>query len=323
MASKALFTALHFELFGHLADGQLSIPEIAKKTGVHVDRTATLLTALTTIGLIESDGGKYSNSPAANAFLVKGAKNDFSDYLSQQIDQQMYGLLDQVAAAMADELPESAISSYADWMADPEAAKLYSDSQHAGSLGPARSLARNLDLSAARSYLDVGGGTGAYAVTLCEENPQLQATVIEFPNVAALGEEYVARAGLQDRITYRPGDLLEVKWPGGQDVVLMSYIFSSVPGEKIKGLVDKAAEVLNPGGRLIVHDFMVDPDRSGPKLAALWQFQHTAFNPHARSVSTDWAADMLSEAGFTQIEAGPMIPGMTSVVSGVVSGSEP
>ncbi|MGB7180479.1 MAG: methyltransferase [Burkholderiaceae bacterium] len=315
MASKALFTALHFNLFSHLADGPLNAAAAAKKMGIHPDRAVTLLTALTTLGLVSRTNDEYANSPAAESFLVAGAKYDFGDYLSQQVDRQMYGLLDQVHLAMADTLPKDAISSYAEWMSDPAEAKLYSDSQHAGSLGPARTLARSLDMSDASQMLDVGGGTGAYAITMCEANPELQATVIDFPNVADLGEQYVADAGLEDRVTYLAGDLLDTQWPNGQDVVLMSYIFSSVPGERIAGLVEQAADVLKPGGRLIVHDFMVDADRSGPKLASLWQFQHTAFNPHARSVSTDWAAATLSNAGFDNPSIAPMIPGMTSIVS--------
>ncbi|MGH1361381.1 MAG: methyltransferase [Burkholderiaceae bacterium] len=315
MASKALFTAIHFNLFSHLDLGRMTAQQAAVKMGIHVDRATTLMTALTTVGLLGRDGESYFNAPAAEAFLVSGAKYDFSDYLSQQVDRQMYGLLDQIEDAMADKLPEEAIGSYAQWMSDPEQARIYSESQHAGSLGPARTLARSLDLSDAQQMLDIGGGTGAYAITLCKENPSLKATVIDFPNVAELGEKYVADAGLTDRVNYVPGDLLDTDWPDGQDIVLMSYIFSSVPGERIAELVANAARVLKPGGRLIVHDFMVEPDRSGPKLAALWQFQHTAFNPHARSVSTDWAADTISAAGFSQPSVEPMIPGMTSVVS--------
>jgi len=318
MGSKALFTAIHFDLFSHLKQGPLNAEQAAAKMKIHPDRATTLMTALTTLGLLTVDGDTYGNSPAAESFLVKGAKYDFSDYLSQQVDQQMYSLLDQVDDAMADRLPDDAISSYAEWMSDPAQAKLYSDSQHAGSLGPARTLARELDLSAASQMLDVGGGTGAYAITLCKANPKLSATVIDFPNVAELGQEYVADAGLADRVNYIPGDLLNTDWPDGQDIVLMSYIFSSVPGECLTDLVGQAADALKPGGRLVVHDFMVEPDRSGPKLAALWQFQHTAFNPHARSVSTDWAEQALSDAGFESTTVEPMIPGMTSVVSGVL-----
>lgn len=317
MASKALFTAIHFNLFSHLDKSRMTAQQAAAKMGIHEDRATTLMTALTTVGLLGRDGDTYFNAPAAEAFLVSGAKYDFSDYLSQQVDRQMYGLLDQVEDAMADKLPDDAIGSYAQWMSDPEQARIYSESQHAGSLGPARTLARSLDLAEADQMLDVGGGTGAYAITLCKENPNLNATVIDFPNVADLGRQYVAEAGLDDRVNYVAGDLLDTEWPDGQDIVLMSYIFSSVPGERIAGLVDHAASVLKPGGRLIVHDFMVEPDRSGPKLAALWQFQHTAFNPHARSVSTDWAAETISEAGFSKTEVKPMIPGMTSVISAV------
>ena len=319
MASKSLFTALQFNLFTHLSEDALTVEEVATKMGTDVDRVGTLFTALTAIGLVSFDGERYRNSPAAQSFLVHGAKYDFSDYLSQQVDRQMYGLLDQVADAISNDLPDDAIASYADWMADADAAKLYSQSQHAGSLGPARTLARELDLSKAEQILDVGGGTGAYAITLCEKNPQLQATVIDFPNVATLGEEYVAKAGLEDRVSFQPGDLLRADWPDGQDVVLMSYIFSSVPGNKIADLVQHAADVLKPGGRLIVHDFMVNAERDGPKLAALWQFQHTAFNPQARSVSTEWAEDTLNDAGFQKTAVRPMIPGMTSVVSGVMA----
>lgn len=316
MASKALFTAIHFDLFTHLAEAPLDAAQAARAMDLHPDRATTLLTALTALGLVARRDGRYSNSPAAEAFLVKGARYDFSDYLSRQVDRQMYGLLDQVDRAMADDLPEDAISSYADWMADPEAARLYSESQHAGSLGPARTLARKLDLGDARTLLDVGGGTGAFAITLCEANPNLAATVIEFPNVADLGEAYVGEAGLAGRIRYLRGDLLETPWPDGQDVVLMSYIFSSVPGEALAGLVRRAFSVLRPGGRLLVHDFMVEPHRRGPRLAALWQFQHTAFNPRAKSVATDWAARQLHAAGFGDVQVGEMIPGMTSLVTG-------
>ncbi|MEZ5654125.1 MAG: methyltransferase [Burkholderiaceae bacterium] len=320
MASKALFTAIHFDLFTHLAERPMAIADAASAMGLHPDRANTLLTALTTLRLVASENGRYHNSPAAQSFLVKGAKYDFSDYLSQQVDRQMYGLLDQVDQAMADTLPDDAIASYADWMSDPAAAKLYSDSQHAGSLGPARTLARGVDLSGARQLLDVGGGTGAFAITLCQTFGHLSATVIDFPNVARLGEAYVAKAGLSERIRYLHGDLLDTEWPGGQDVVLMSYIFSSVPGEALADLVRRAHACLRPGGRLLVHDFMVEPTRDGPKLAALWQFQHTAFNPRAKSVDTAWARQQMSVAGFEGIAAEPMIPGMTYLVTGARGG---
>ena len=316
MGSKALFAALDSGVFTQLADGPLTAEEIGAKTDLHRDRAETLLTALAGLGLISVEEGKFANSPAAEAFLVKGAKYDFGDYLRLQVGRQMYGLMDQLGEALTGDLPEDATASYADWFADAEEARLYSESQHAGSLGPARQLARSLDLNGATKMLDVGGGTGAFAITLAKKNPALNVTVLEFPNVAKLGESYVADAGLTDRVSYNAGNALDADWPGGQDIVLMSYLFSGVPGDAHADLIDKARAALNPGGHILIHDFVVKDSRTGPPLAALWQLQHTAFTPEARSLDDAWLNETLSGAGFQEVSVGPMIPEMTMLAHG-------
>ncbi|MCC5989130.1 MAG: methyltransferase domain-containing protein [Pararhodobacter sp.] len=311
MASKALFAALRFDLFTHLASGPRTAAELARATGLHKLRAETLLTALAGQGLVSVEDGRFANSPGAEAFLVKGAKYDFGDYLRRQVGEQMYGLLDQIEDALDDKLPAEATASYAEWFSDPDQARLYSESQHAGSLGPARQLARAIDLSGAKRLLDVGGGTGAFAITLCEAFPGLSATIVDFPNVAAVGRDYITRAGLHDRISYIEGDAGETDWPEKQDVVLMSYLLSGVPAEAHESLLARAFANLRPGGMLLLHDFVVNSDRSGPRLAALWQLQHTAFTPRARSVDAAWLEKALRGAGFGDVEIGPMIPEMT------------
>ncbi len=316
MGSKALFAALHNKVFTHLSGAPKTSDELAAVTALDPERAQTLLTALAGLGLVSVVDGKFSNSPAAEDFLVKGAKYDFGDYLRLQVDRQMYPLLDQIEQALVDELPEGATGSYADWFSDPEEARVYSESQHAGSLGPARGLARQIDLSAATSLLDVGGGTGAYSITLCNAFPNLKATIIDFPNVATLGRNYVAEAGLADKIRYIDGNALDTVWPKGQDAILMSYLFSGVPDTEHERLIAQAYDCLNPGGIVLIHDFVVHADRTGPKNAALWQLQHTAFTPQARSLDDEWLAARLVEAGFGAVSVEPMIPAMTMLAKG-------
>ena len=316
MGSKALFAALHHNVFTCLSENPMTVQAAATATGLHPLRLQTLQTALASLRLVDVNDGTYSNSPAAEAFLVKGAKYDFGDYLRMQVDRQMYGLMDQIEFALSDDLPEDATASYDDWFSDPDAARLYSASQHAGSLGPALGLAKSVDLSAAKTLLDVGGGTGAFAITLCQTFPDLTATIVDFPNVAAIGAEYVADAGLSDRIAYVAGNALETAWPNDQDVILMSYLFSGVPGEWHEEMIARAHEHRAPGGHILIHDFVVSADRKGPKLAALWQLQHTAFTPHARSLDDAWLADALEAAAFNGVAVEPMIPGMTMLAQG-------
>ena len=224
--------------------------------------------------------------------------------------------MQQLEGVVTDDMSPGDVDSYAKWMENEEEARLYSESQHAGSLGPGRTLARKIDFSKVGHLLDVAGGTGGMAISLCQANPKLKVTILDFPNVVGLGREKVAEAGLSERIDFIGGNALDYDWPTGVDAVLMSYLYNGVPGESIPELARKANEVLNPNGLYVVHDFMVEDDRSGPPLAALWQLQHLAFTPAAKSITPSWVSGMMEGAGFVDIEVDVLIPGMTKVVWG-------
>jgi 2-hydroxy-4-(methylsulfanyl)butanoate S-methyltransferase len=316
MASKALFVALHCNIFTNLSGEAKSAKRLAKEAGVPENRISTICTALNSIGLLERNDDLYSNSDGAESFLVKGAPYDFGDYLRLQIDRQMYGFMQQLEGVVTDNIKPDYIDSYAKWMDDKEEAKLYSESQHAGSLGPGRSLARMIDFSGVDHLLDVAGGTGGLAIRLCQANPNLLVTIIDFPHVISLGKEKVKDAGLSDRISFIGGNALDYNWPTNVDAVLMSYLYNGVPGESIPELARQAYRVMNPGGIYIVHDFMVKNDRSGPHLAALWQLQHLAFTPTAKSITPKWVSGIMQDAGFLEIKENVLIPGMTKVLWG-------
>ncbi len=314
MASKALFAALHVDIFSQLADGPKTAGALAAKTSVPVNRITTLMTALTAIGLVDREEESYFNAPGATAFLVRGARYDFGDYLRYQIDRQMYPFLTQLNEVMDGSLNPEAVDSYQHWMSDPEQAMLYSEAQHAGSLGPGRTLARLIDLSGCHNLLDIGGGTGAMSIRLLETFPELVSTIIDFPNVAEIGWRFITEAGMVDRVRYIPGNALAVDWPTEQDAILMSYLFSGVPGSELPRLVQQAYDCLSPGGHFIVHDFMVEDDRTGPPMAALWQLQHMAFTPEARSVTPGWLKSRMVEIGFAVPHDEEMVPGMTRLI---------
>lgn len=315
MASKALFAGLHVDLFTVLADGPMTPEAIAEATEVPVNRIVMLTTALASVGILAwTDDGRLQNAGAANAFLSSKSKYDFGDYLRYQIDQQMYPFLLQLNAVMQGNLDDEAIASYRHWMADEEQASVYSESQHAGSLGPGRTLAREVDLAGAKTLLDVGGGTGAMTISLCQSYPNLHSTIIDFPNVAEIGWRFISDADLVNRVRYIPGNAVEVAWPGNQDAILMSYLLSGVPGAAVETLICNAYRALAPGGKLMIHDFMVEEDRSGPALAALWQLQHMAFTPEARSLSVGWLVEKGREIGFVTEGGQSLIPAMTKLV---------
>ncbi len=309
MASKVLFVALQFDLFSRLSSTKKRLEELAQETGIEAQQLLTLLTACLSLGLLTRDGEYYGNAPACDAYLVSHASNYFGDYYRFQIDRQIYPQLEHLEAALKGETPPSLYAL----MEDAEEADHFSRAQHAGSLGPAVVMAKRLDLGDCQKLLDVAGGSGAFSITLCQQNPQLSATILDFPNVEQAARQFINEAQLAERIDYLPGNALETSWPSGQDAVLMSYLLSAIAEEHIATCIQLAFRASQSGGRLILHDWMVRDDRTGPVSAALW-FIPNLLTPGTISLTPGWLSGVVSNCGFEQIEVDDLIPSITQLI---------
>lgn len=244
---------------------------------------------------------------------MRGAPAAFGDYFRLQIAHQIYPALLHLDEGLAG--TGAAFDTLGALLSQPAQARTFSDAQHAGSLAAARALAGRLDLGAAGALLDVGGGSGAFAIALCERNPRLRATILDFPAVIDIAREYRRDAGLSDRIALLAGDAVQRSWPPGQDVVLLSYLLSALGDGEIDIVLAKAHACLAPGGLLVVHDFMLDDDRPGPVLAALWFLQYVAYRADGVSFSAADLADRLRDHGFAPSSCEVLIPGITKVAT--------
>ncbi|HEY3067470.1 MAG TPA: methyltransferase [Methylomirabilota bacterium] len=309
MASKALFAALNLDLFSRLADGPKSLEALAAESGIAPTRLLSLLTACVSLGLLETVPGGYANAPASTTYLVRSAPGYFGDYYRLQIDRQVYPAL----TRLDDALRGARVDFYG-LMQDTVEAERFSAAQDAGSRGPARVLAKLVDLDGSRTLLDVGGGTGAFSVALCRRYPELTATILDFPNVRPLAERCIAAAGLEDRITFVGGDALHTKWLAPQDVVVASYLLSAIAAGDGERVVAEAFKVLRPGGRLIVHDFMVEDDRTGPAAAALWLLTAVVIDPEAPSLTPGSVAALMARHGLEPVAVHDVVPGITKAV---------
>jgi SAM-dependent methyltransferase len=314
MASKALFAALELDLFTDLADGPLTCPELAVRNAMAPNRLQTLLHALTGLGLTVLDGGAYSNAPAAGRWLVRGAPDAYGDYFRLQVARQIYPALLDLDAGMAG--TGRPFDTLTDLLGDAGEARTFTAGQHVASLGPAQKLARRLPIRDARSMLDVGGGSGAFTIALLERNPMLRATLLDLPAVVDIARDYLAEAGVTERVGLVAGDALGCAWPGDQDVVLMSYLLSALGAADVDTVLERAYASLRPGGLLVLHDFMLDDDGRGPANAGLWFLQYVAYRSDGVSFSAADLRGRLRGHGFLPTTTEVLIPGLTKVVLG-------
>ena len=312
MASKVLFTALDLDVFTRLAAGPKRLETLAADTGLAAARLEIFLGACVSLGLLVEQDGGYANAPASQTYLVRTAPSYFGDYYRYQIDRQIYPAFERLAGALRGERAE-----FYRLMEDPEEARSFSRGQHAGSLGPAAVLAKAVDLGGRERLLDVGGGSGAFSITLCQRHPKLRATIIDLPGVQATAEAYTREAGVDDRVTFVPGYALETPWPQGQHVVLLSYLLSAVSERDIDPLLARAHAALVPGGMLLLHDFMVDDDGAGPPTAALWLVNALLIDPDVARLSARLLGERARGHGFGDLRAIEVIPGITRALIAV------
>jgi ubiquinone/menaquinone biosynthesis C-methylase UbiE len=313
-ASKALFVAIDLDLFSKLSESAKSLSALVVETGVVENRLETLLTALTGLGLLINAGGSYSNAPASEDYLVKGKPAYFGDYFLLQTDQFIFPAFNDLGNVIQDgELPSN-WRDYETLMQDEEIAARFSKGQHAGSLGPAVVLSKQLDISDKTALLDVAGGSGAFTIMLCKRNPGLSATIFDFPTALPVARHFVGEARFDNPVEFVAGNVITGEWPQEHDAVLMSYLFSAVSRENLPVLLEKAYGALPPGGTLIVHDFMAENDKTGPRDASLW-FLTCMFNcPEAVVLTPDLVERLAGHAGFENAETQDLIPGLTKVM---------
>ena len=315
IASKALFAAVDLDLFTKIAQGATTLSALAEATGIAANRLRTLLTALKTTGLITEAEGKFTNAPATATYLVAGAAGDFRDYIKVVNGGFLYEALRHLEKSMRGEriFADKGFYEGIVYSEGGVGGPAFSSAQHAGSLGPARLMARRVDLGGATRFLDVGGGSGAYTLAFLKQNPKLHATILDFPETTATARRYAAEAGMSDRVAHLQGNALTTGWPGEQDVVLMSYVWSAIAGRDTATLARRAFEALKPGGLVLVHDFMVDDRHEGPAFAAWYLLAALPDNPDAECLTPGFVEAALRDAGFVIEGTAPMLDEITQL----------
>jgi hypothetical protein len=64
----------------------------------------------------------------------------------------------------------------------------------------------------------------------------------------------------------------------------------------------------------MLHDFMLDDDRTGPAVAALWLLNAVTIDPDVASLTPAWLTERVLAAGFTGVELTHVITGITRLL---------
>jgi len=292
MEARIFLTAVELRMFQAIGGGRPTAEELAGQTGADPRAAAVLLDALVALGLLAKEGERFANAPALAGFLAPDGPAEGTGFeLAVQAWDAWSRLSDVVRSGAPPRRPEGEAAA----RMSAAAMDLYSQ-VHAGP------LVRMLDCSGVTRLLDLGGGTGTYALEMAKRHPQLCAAIFD-ANEAALeiARERIAAYGLGDRVSVHHGDFLRDDLGDGYDMVLLSSVICLLAEEENLALLGRVREAMNVGAQLVISDVMADDAGTGPPAAAVFGVHLLVTSPTGRVYPHARVARWLHDAGLSGV----------------------
>jgi O-methyltransferase domain/Dimerisation domain len=313
----ALHAGVKFDLFTPLAERPRTLPELAELLKADGRGLGMLLTALAAMGLLEKIGDSTAATPFAAEYLSRTSPK-YLGYIILHHHHLMAGW-SRLDEAVKDGGPILKRVSHAD---DEEARESFLMGMFNLAMQIAPRIVAGIDLMGRRRLLDLGGGPGTYAVHFCQQNPRLSAVVYDLPSTRRFAEQTIARFGLSDRVAFEAGDFIDGEIPGRYDVAWLSHILHGESPERCGVILRKAVAALEPGGLILVQEFILDDSMDGPLFPALFSLNMLLGTPAGQAYSQGELCAMLAEAGAVDLRRIPIdLPNGAGVIFGVAAGS--
>jgi predicted O-methyltransferase YrrM len=302
----ALHAAVKLAVFTNLAIGPATAPELAARLGADPRSLAALLNGLTAMGLLEKEQKLFRNTPLTARYLDRNSP-DYAGHIVMHHHHlvEAWSRLDE--AVLSGEPVER--------RGHGEEAERESFQMGMFNLASAIApeLAGTVTLTGVKHLLDLGGGPGTHAVYFCLANPHLRATVFDRPTSHPFATEVINRFGVSGRVDFVAGDFLADPLPVGYDAVWLSQILHGLAPQDCRRLIARSVATLPPGGRILIHEFLLNDDLAGPLFPALFSL-NMLVNNQGRSYSEKELREMLGEAGVEEIVRLPFRSGNDSAV---------
>jgi O-methyltransferase/methyltransferase family protein len=302
-ASKTLLSAVELGVFSELADaGPTDGEALRERLGLHPRSARDFLDALVALGMLEREGGRYANTPATELFLDR-AKPSYVGGLLEMANTRLYGFWGSLTEGLRTGAPQNEAKVGEDFFgalyADQPRLAQFARAMSAVSGGAAQAMAAKFPWRDHASVIDVGCAEGAVPVRLALTHEHLTGGGFDLPALAPIFDEFVARFGLGERLTFTAGNFFTDPLPNG-DVLVMGHILHDWALDEKRLLLKKAYDALPDGGALIVYDAIIDDERRTNAFGLLMSLNMLIETPAGFDYNGADCRSWMEEAGFRE-----------------------
>jgi hypothetical protein len=301
-------------IFGSLAEQPATIDELAQRLDFDTRATGIVLRLLAALDLLVLRQGSYQLTDAANVYLVKSSQFYWGHMMRVGVSDwhrnTALAKLKQQGSAQSvgpEGTPQPSGSGRpADGWAAGEIrigqAEQIAASMQSHSLPAAIAAARNYDFNGIERILDVGGGSGCFMVAIAQAHPKVKATVMELGTMCDVAVKYIAAGGVAAHVDTKAVNMFREPWPIGYDAIFFSNIWHDWNFRTCAWLAARAYEALPRGGRIMLHEALLDDDGTGPPTTAAFSMLMLLATQGQQFTFAELKT-LLESAGFERIEA--------------------
>lgn len=291
MESRVLLSGAELGLFTLLSREALSAEQVTARGGGDKRGMTILLDALVAMDLLDKRDGVYRCPPEAAALLASDAPGSVLPMVlhAANLWTRWSALTD-----LAGGPPEGRARA-------DTGTSAFIGAMHVVAAPLAPGIVAAVQPGEARRLLDVGCGPGTYTLAFLEAAPALSATLFDRPEVIEIARERFVAAGALDRVNLVSGDFYTDALPPGHDLAFLSAIIHQNSADQNVELYRRIFDALDPGGRLVVRDHVLDPSRTHPRSGAMFAVNMLTVTPGGDSYTFEEIRVGLAAAGFERI----------------------
>jgi 2-polyprenyl-3-methyl-5-hydroxy-6-metoxy-1,4-benzoquinol methylase len=302
----ALKAAIELDLFTAIARGSHTAAEIAKTCKASERGVRILSDSMVVMGFLGKSGNNYSLTPDTAFFL----DHESPAYLGNALTFLMHP----TQLTKFQNLPETARRGGA---TDKEGTLAPEDPiwvEFARGMSPmmvpaaqamAGLLQAELGSKPSAKILDIAASHGVFGLTVAQRLPKAHIYALDWANVLEVARENAQRQGMSDRYHLLPGSAFDVNYGAGFDAVLITNLLHHFEPAENEKMLKKVHAALNPGGQVLILEFVPNEDRVSPPVPALFSLTMLGSTPHGDAYTLAEYGTMCRNAGF---EAPKLIP---------------
>jgi DNA-binding Lrp family transcriptional regulator len=305
-AAQGITVAAELKVADALADGPLTIDELARRVGADADALARLLRALIGEGIFtRSRDGRYAINSLASALRSDAPISVFgaARYVGMPEHREHWShLIDAIRTGEA-VVPWLRGMPAFDYLAErPAMAAVFNEAMTSSSESALAPIVAAYDFTPYRTIVDVGGGHGRVLSAILAASPSSRGVLYDLPEVVAGAPELLRKHGAAERVEIVGGSFFD-SVPAGGDMYILKNVIHDWPDVEAIAILSKVRETADEGSTLLLAELVLPDHHRG--FIGNWIDMEMLIGQAARERTASEYGALLKHSGYQMTRVAP------------------